>query len=146
MNVLDAAYSTGHDYPGGCESLAPRIGVGAAVLRNKLNPNTQTHHLTLVEADRMMAAAEDYRILHALALNHSHVCIKVDSDMPASDLAVLELVTHVWRSNGDVGSAVDDTLSDGLVERHEIARVEEAIYRTQQAMNAMLLRLKELAR
>ncbi|WP_341772648.1 phage regulatory CII family protein, partial [Burkholderia pseudomallei] len=47
MNIIDAAYAVVHDYPGGSESLAPRLGMSAAVLRNKVNPNNATHHLGL---------------------------------------------------------------------------------------------------
>lgn len=67
MNIIDAAHKTVHAYPGGSESLAPRIAMSAAVLRNKVNPNNSTHHLTLVEASEVMGVTGDYRILHALA-------------------------------------------------------------------------------
>lgn len=39
MNVTDAAYVTVHQYPGGSEALTPRLGMSAAVLRGKVNPN-----------------------------------------------------------------------------------------------------------
>ncbi|PNE77837.1 hypothetical protein A8H37_06130 [Burkholderia thailandensis] len=42
MNILDTAHAVAHNYPGGCESLAPRLGVSPAVLRSKVNPNTGT--------------------------------------------------------------------------------------------------------
>ena len=151
MNLSDAAYHTVHDYPGGCESLAPRLKtlegkpMSPAVLRGKVNPNSHTNVLSLREGDNIMALAGDYRILHALAANHCHVCIKVDADTPASDLAVLELVTQVWSANGNVGVAVDATLADGRVEHSELERVRAAIYRTQQAMQAMLARLEQMA-
>lgn len=145
MTLQDAFYRTVHDYPGGCESLAPRMGLTAAVLRNKANPNNCSNVVTLRDADQAMALTDNYAVLHALASNHGHVCIKVDAATPASDLAVLELVTHVWAANGNVGAAVDATLADGRVERHELTKVRSAIYRTQQAMLAMLARLEEMA-
>ena len=145
MNILDAFYHTVHDYPGGSEALAPRMGMTGSVLRNKADPKKDCNKPLLVDADRAMALTGDTRILDALAEAHGGVFIKVDASAPASDLAVLELVTHVWRSNGDVGTAVDEALADGKVERHEIARVRQAIYRTQQALNAMLMRLEGMA-
>lgn len=151
MSIADAAYHTVHDYPGGCESLAPRMRtlegkpMSVAVLRNKLNPHNPANVLSLREADNIMALTGDYRILDALAEAHGHVCVKVSSDAPASDLAVLELVTHVWCANGDVGKEVDRTLADGRVEHSELKRVKTAIYRTQQALNAMLMRLEDMA-
>lgn len=144
MNIKDAAYNTVHDYPGGSVSLAPRLGMSPAILRNKVNPNVDTHHLTLAEADRMMGITNDHRILHALAANHGHVCVELPNDLPTGDLAILELVTQVWRRNGDVGRAVDDTLADGRVEAHEIKAVETAVYETIQALQVMMARLKEM--
>lgn len=38
MNTDDAVYHTVHDYPGGCESLGPRVGISPKVLQNKANP------------------------------------------------------------------------------------------------------------
>lgn len=151
MSIADAAYHTVHDYPGGCESLAPRMRtlegkpMSVAVLRNKLNPHSSTNVLSLREADDIMALTGDYRMLDALAETHGHVCVKVANDTPASDMAVLELVTHVWCANGDVGKEVERTLADGRVEAREIKRVRAAIYRTQQALNAMLMRLEDMA-
>lgn len=154
MTPNDAFYATVHDYPGGCESLAPRLLVlqpdGAhrpmspAVLRNKANPNTATNHPTLSEVDRVMGLTGDYRILHALAGNHSHVCMAVDANTAPSDLAVLELVTHVWRAHGSVGAAVDAALADGRIERHEVEQIRTAIYNTIKALNQMLVRIEHL--
>ncbi len=70
MNVQDAAYRTVHDYPGGSESLAPRMGMSAAVLRGKVNANNDRNVLSLSDADLMMGVSNDGQILHALAATH----------------------------------------------------------------------------
>ena len=36
MNTIDASWHTVHEYPGGSEALAPRLGMSAAVLRTKV--------------------------------------------------------------------------------------------------------------
>ncbi len=145
MSLQDAFYRTVHDYPGGCESLAPRMGTTPAVLRNKANPNNTVNVVTLRDADQAMALTADYRVLHALCANHGHVAVRIDATGDSGDLAVLELVTHVWAANGNVGAAVDATLADGRVEVRELKAVRAAIYRTQQAMLAMLARLEAMA-
>lgn len=143
MNSQDAFYHTVHD--AGIEQLAPRMGMSAAILRNKADPNKEHNKPLLSDADKAMGLTGDYRILHALAMNHGHVCVKVETESTSSDLAVLELVTQVWQSNGDVGAAVHETLADGKVERHEITKVRHAIYRTQKALNEMLIRLEGMS-
>lgn len=145
MNLLDAFYRTVHDAPGGCEALAPRMGLTAAVLRNKANPNSRANIPSLEDADRAIALTGNYLVLHALCANHGHVAIKVEAEGSASDMAVLELIAQVWSAHGNVGLAVENTLADHRVERHEVKHVRAAIYRTQQAMFSLLARLEDMA-
>jgi len=66
MNVKDAAYMTGHHYPGGVPALAVRMGMDARELSRKLNPNN-AQALSLDEAVALMALSGDHRILYAMA-------------------------------------------------------------------------------
>ncbi|MGO4379673.1 phage regulatory CII family protein [Pseudoduganella sp. RAF19] len=145
MHILDAFHKTVHDAKGGVEALAVRLGISAQILRNKANPNITANKVHLEEADRVMALTEDYEVLHALARNHGFVCVKVHSDATASDLAVLELVAKVWVASGEVGKEVHATLEDGVVDKHEVQRVEEAVYRVNQSLSQMVGRLKGMA-
>jgi len=145
MTPLDAAHATVHDYPGGSESLAPRLGMGGSILRNKVNANNNTNHLTLVDADKMMSVTGDHRILEALAQQHGYVLVPVAFDTPASDSAILELVTKVWRHNGNVGKAVDDAFADGRITKRELSAIEKTIYDLDSTLHAMLARISQIA-
>lgn len=145
MNVLDAFYETVTDYPGGFKSLAPRLGISAQVLRNKADPDCTTNKPLLVEADRIMSYAKDYRILHALAENHGFVCYKMESDQPVGDAALVDLMAGTMKSGGDVGAAVMVAIADGKVERVEVERVAGAIYTQIQALQCLLAGLKDMA-
>jgi len=124
---------------------SPETRVNAAVLRNQLVGN-ERHHLPIDRAEMIIDLADSDELAHAAAQQRGGVFVKLPADgSPASDLAVLELVTHVWRANGDVGRAIDETLADGRVERSELASVRKAIYRVQQTMAEMLSRLEEMA-
>ena len=144
MTPQDAFHATCHAYPGGCESLAPRMGMSSAVLRNKARPGCHTNHPTLADADHVMSLTGDYHVLHALAAAHGHVCVPVDADPAPSDLAVLELVTHVWRSHGNVGAAVDAAMADSRIEGGEVEQIRAAIYTNIQALQQMLARIEAL--
>ncbi|QZA80256.1 phage regulatory CII family protein [Deefgea piscis] len=145
-SVEDAAYHAAHNYPGGVESLAPRMRVGAQVLRNKLNPSTRTHHLTLAEADSLIGLTGDKSILHALAINHGMVCVPMLNDGEfACDVTVLETVTRLWRLGGHVGQAVDETLADNKVEKIEVQQVREHVYRNIAALHELVALLDGMA-
>jgi hypothetical protein len=145
MNILDAFYRTVHDAVGGCEALAVRLGMSAQILRNKANPNNAANKPLLEDADQVMGLTGDMRILHALASKHGHICVRIDSDVPASDLAVLEVVVQVMGSHGDVGREVYRSLEDSRIEPYEIAAVEAKVYEANRAMQQLLARLRELA-
>lgn len=145
MNTHDAFHDTVHGSPGGCEALAVRLGMSAAVLRNKANPNAAANIVGLRDVERVMALTGNFSVLHALAQSHGHVCIPVEADASASDMAVLEMVVKAWSANADVAAEVHATLADGIVEPHEIERMEAVTYRAIQTLQALLARLKGMA-
>ncbi len=143
--VADAFYHTVHDYPGGCESLAPRLNMSPAILRNKADPRKDSNKAMLDDADRIMALTGDYRILDALAAAHGRVCIPVQSAMTASDMAVLEMITKLWSMNGEFGAVVHETLADHRVEPAELAKVEAGAYAVMQSIQELVSRLRGMA-
>lgn len=145
MNVQDAFYKTVHGFAGGCETLAVRLGMSSAVLRNKANVHSTTNKPMLDDADRVMGITGDYSILHALAGNHGYVCVKIEDGATASDLAVLEIMAKCWSTNGDFGSEVNRALVDGRMERREIEAIREAVRRADQAMHQLVARLEQMA-
>jgi hypothetical protein len=141
VNVDDAAYATVHDYPGGSESLAPRLGMSAAILRGKVNPKDKGHHLTLAEANKAIGLTGDLRILQALAVEYRQVMLPIDEGDDASDMAVLEAIAAMWSSNGDLGTAVHHALSDNVLTRREFDGINAAAHKLTNRVFAMLARL-----
>jgi hypothetical protein len=145
-----AVHRAARSFNGGIEALAAALsmldhGVKPQILRNQLVGN-ERHFLSLDRSEEIVDLCNSDELAHAAARQRGGVFVKLPEDgAVAGDLAVLELVTQVWRANGDVGRAVDDTLADGRVERHELAVVKAAIYRVQQTMAAMLSRLEDMA-
>src|SRR5690606_19490891 len=114
MNVLDAFYHTVHDYPGGAESLAPRMGMTPAILNNKADPKKEHNKPLLVDADNIMGLTGDFRILQALNHKHGYLMVKApDADATASDMAVLEHVVGLGVANGKFMQTINAALADG---------------------------------
>lgn len=127
MNSIDAAHATVHDYPGGSESLGPRVGISPAVLRNKVNPNNDTHHLTLAETDRVMSMTGDFRILQALAHQHGYLVVKAPSSNAAEcDMSVFEKYAGMGVANGTFSQTIYTSLADGGISAEEMAQIEAA--------------------
>jgi hypothetical protein len=146
MNIRDAFHATVHsDQHGGCEALAVRMGMNAGVLRNKANPNNATNHPTLVEADRLMGLTGDHQILHALARNHGYVCVRMDECENGSDVAVLELVVQVMRTEGAVGQEIHEALADGKISQAELKRIHQSIKNAEAALEQLYARAQGMA-
>jgi hypothetical protein len=144
VNIDDAAHAVVHDYPGGSPSLAPRMGMSAAMLRNKVNPNDTTHHLTLKEAQRLTLITGDARVLKAFAGECDHVVIepRTHDDDAASDMAVLEMMAALWSKQGDLGTTIHQALADGALTEQEFDRIKDAALIMQGRVAALLRRFE----
>lgn len=144
MNITDAAYHTVHDYPGGSESLGPRVGISPAVLRNKVNPNNETHHLTLAEAVRMVDLTDDDRILQAWARARGYMLIKPPAGQTC-DMAVLEQIVGLGIANGQFMATIHDALADGRITRAEIGKIRDGEHILQTAAATVTGSLEDMA-
>ena len=145
MNSIDAAYATVHDYPGGSESLGPRVGISPAVLRNKVNPNNDTHHLTFAEARRVADLTGDHRMLQAWAHEAGFLLIKAPEGTHECDMSVLEAVVETGVAHGQWMQTIHAALADGRVDQKEVEAITEAKRALQTAAATATRRVKGMA-
>ncbi len=152
MNVLDAAFDTVHDYPGGAGPLAERlmrlnkdgerVPMSEAVLNSKVNPNTTTHHLSLAEADRLMGLTGDHRILFALANNHGYQLHKIGAEGGHGSL--MQRLLKANSAEGEVDRVLEEALSDGVITPNELKAVLAAEMERQAASMLLMTKLREM--
>ena len=123
MNILDAAYATGHDYPGGAHALGPRLGMTGKMLANKLNPFDVNHKVTLSEALQMQVLTGDHRILMAMADELGYVAIPAPGCV--SDDDVSHALASMCAEFGDYMRKVDESMRDGKVTASELRGLEK---------------------
>lgn len=126
MNSIDSAHATVHDYPGGSESLGPRVGISPAVLRNKVNPNNETHHLTFAEARRIVGLTGDARMLQAWAHEAGFLLVKAPDGADECDMSVLESVMETGVAHGQFMQSIHAALADGRVDQKEVDAIAHA--------------------
>ena len=130
MNIIDAAYHTVHDYPSGATALAPRLGIKSpAVLNSKVNPNTDTHHITLVEAIKIMVITNDYRILQSMNAQLGKVAIDLPQIPECRDTALTDLVLSFGMQGGDVYTLFKTMMADGRITRGEALDLSKVIHK-----------------
>lgn len=145
MNLSDAIYKTVHSAIGGLEALAVRMNIRTQIMRNKANPNSGANYFSPAELDMLLALTGDHSILHALAQNHGYVCVKIETELAPSDMAIIEMLAKLVSSTGDVGTELYAALADGVVEAHEVERVAEVAYRAKASLTTLVSRLKGMA-
>lgn len=141
MNVADAADSTVHDYPGGSESLGPRIGMSPAVLRNKVNPNNDRNVLTLAEAQKIMRVTDDHRILAAQAADLGYALLAVSGDDGDETASLTGMVLKLSTATGDFARVVDAALADGVITPNEMVAIQNMAHADQAALIGLVKRL-----
>jgi hypothetical protein len=141
MHYLDAALQTVSDYPGGAASLAPRVGMTAGILSNKVNPNCSTNHLSLVDADRIMSVTNDFSILQALNAKHGFATVRIEN--PDNAKGVLHGMLDLGVAEGDFSRELHDALADGRITPNEMSALGKASLSYQGALIGLLRRLHD---
>lgn len=118
MDVIDAAHKTVHNPKhGGSTAIAARMGMSSTVLNNKVNPNTDTHHLRLDEAITIMEYTNDTSIIQAMAQRLGGVFYKVDGEATQASIIMTALSTSACQ--GDIMSEMQQALEDGRIDCKE---------------------------
>lgn len=144
MSIEDAAYHTAHDYPGKTESLAPRMGMPGAVLRNKVNPGNDRNHLTLDEAVRMMELTDDHRILHALANYFGYVMHANVFEPDADSHDLLSRFNQVYAQIGDFARHLNKSIDDGELQRDEDELLQADVYKACALLQQLLPLVRQI--
>lgn len=136
MNLLDAAYNVVHDYPGGAESLAPRVGKNATTLSHEVK-RTGAAKLGLDTAEKITQLAGDLRILQAFAANCQQMVVPLpvlESGQADDCMITLGTTAHNF---GLLCTEVAGDLSDGKISDNELARIDRECGQLIAAVHAM---------
>lgn len=131
MDVFEAAYRVAHDFEGGAAKrggavrMAEKLGQNAGTFLNRLNPETETHHLYLSTALQMQVVSGDHRILHAMAGTLGEVCFRIPDLSHVSDDALLELICKVGTEGGDFYRVVNESLLQKRFTHAQLAQIKQ---------------------
>lgn len=126
MNVLDAAYHTVHDYPGGAEALAVRLGNkrGTSLSHEVRPPAGSTAKLGLMTAVEIMELSGDLRILNAIC---GRLNCAPPVPLPAGDHedgCAAALAAEVARDFAELMGEVARDVADSVITDNELQRLE----------------------
>ncbi|ALR36080.1 hypothetical protein LV28_25485 [Pandoraea pnomenusa] len=133
INQHDALYLIARAYPGGVEALAQRMGKSVNVLRNKLRPDIDTHHVTFEEATEITELCTAARVREAtLAIDAAEwrlgrVAIQMPVIEEAGDQG--QLATALGDAIGRIGAVAEKVSesirNDGVIDCSEHGEIEK---------------------
>ncbi|MFC3336922.1 phage regulatory CII family protein [Paracandidimonas soli] len=125
MTFEQAALGTAADYPGGARGLAAAIGMNGSVLAHKVSLTDRANQLTVPQARTIMLATGDYRMLHGLAGDLDHVCVRV-TGLGDSE-CVGKSISETAREFGEFLTAVTVAVADDDVIPNEMRRIDREL-------------------
>ncbi len=124
MTIKHLAYRIGHEFSGSVAGLASLMGKGEVVLRNKLNPNSESHHLNIEGFETMVDFANrNQDVAEFWSAKAGGVFVRVP-DVQDSDLGLLDLFMGTMKELGDVSSTFQTSYADGNYTHKEFAALE----------------------
>lgn len=132
INQHDVLYSVARAYPGGIEALAPRMGVTAPVLRNKLRPGIDTHYMSFEQVSLLLELVDEARVpnaklpIRAFCWRHGMVALDVTriKAEPTGDTDLNRAYGNVLNELGDISKKFGEALADGRVSHAEVDALE----------------------
>ncbi len=146
MKVAIAAYDTVHDHTGSLEALSEALGLKSAqVLRNKVNLNEEkSHHLSLREAQLLMKATGNPRILEALADDIGGIFIQLPKHGSANMLSAVNSISTMSKEFGSLIEEVAGDIADGVITTTEYKRIEKEAGKLRLALSVMIADLSAI--
>jgi hypothetical protein len=135
MNITDALHRAVHSYPGGAESLAPRMRISASSLSHKVSPTYPGAHCSPDEMAVIMELTGDHGPMQALAQRLGYVLLPVPAAV-SSDQFAQRLAASV-REFGEFVAEVAKDLADNQVSDNELRRIERELAEMMGAAQAL---------
>ena len=127
MNITDALYRAVHSYPGGSESLAPRMGMRASSLDHKVSPTYPGAHCSPEEMAAIMELTGDHGPLQALAMRLGYSLLPLSRPGTQVGLEVVRQLAAAVREFGEFIGEISNDLADGQVSDNELRRIQHEL-------------------
>lgn len=143
MTIRHLAYRIAHSYPGSVNRLAAEMGKGVQVLTNKLNPNSETHHLTVDEL-QMIAdfTGRNLEVADFFAQKADAVVVPIP-EIEQGDMGLLDAYLAADVERGMISQRFMRAYADGRIDPQEF---EEIKIQTFSAIAKQLAWLAEIER
>lgn len=136
MNITDALHRAVHSYPGGAESLAPRMRISASSLSHKVSPTYPAAHCSPDEMATIIELTGDHGPMQALAERLGYMLMPLPAvGIPGDEFA--QRLANSVREFGEFVAEVAKDLADNEVSDNELRRIERELSEMMGAAQAL---------
>lgn len=126
MNITDALYRAAHQYPGGLEALALRMGISSSSLAHKVSPTYPGAHCSPQEMAAIMEFTDDHGALQALAGRMRYMLLPMVPEGEIDGQFAQRLAGTV-KEFSEFITEISQDLADGRVTDNELKRIEREL-------------------
>ncbi|MGJ8619588.1 MAG: phage regulatory CII family protein [Methylophilaceae bacterium] len=147
MTIRHIVYRCVHDSEKGVPTLASEMGKSYQVLLNKLNVNSESHHLTIDELE-LIGDFINSNIAFAtyFAQKSNAVVVQLPEVEQYGDMNLLDSFMQCVESNGEIARDFKDAYADGRIDDREYQEIKASMYTSIADQIAFLKLIESLTR
>lgn len=147
MKITHLAYRIAHGYRGGVVALSSMMGKNDRVMASKLNPNIDTHHLTIEEFS-MLADFTNTNIEVAQYFAHKQnaVVVELPTIPEDGDMGLLDNYMDIMKELGKLSTEFQSDFADGNINYKEFERIANHVSQVQARLSAFQYAVKRIVR
>lgn len=144
MSLPDLFYRIAHDAPGAVPALAARMNKNPTVLMHKLNPNNNTHGLTINEAEHILDLTDNnLSAAEYFAAKAGALVVKI-VECRGSDVEMLDAFMDVVKELGTFSAEFQRDFADGHITPAEFRRLTKEAVRVQSKLLSFMGRVEQI--
>lgn len=129
LSLLDAYYHTIHDYPGGAESLAPRLSpkkTATQLCHEARPPEGNAAKAGLITSAQLVALTGDKRIVHSFCAHAGGMFLPLPANLVELERGkLLPALGMLAKEFGDVIAKVSEAYADQNISDNDLRGVEK---------------------
>jgi hypothetical protein len=109
----------------GTAGIAEKMLINDKTLRNKIDPNQDTHHLYVEEIDSLVDALNTDAIANYFAEQRGLMCIKKPDFEALSDKEILDLFLDLQAQQGEWAREISKAMASGDIDWNELVSIRK---------------------
>jgi len=147
LTITHLAYRIAHEFTGSVVALAAMMGKGQQVLTNKLNPNYDSHHLSIEELEMMGDFTNrNIDIARYFADKANAVVVKVPDAPMDGDMSLLDGFLDITREMGEMSFEFQKSWADGEITKREFQCIKSEVSDVQSKLLAWLAAIERVSK